>query len=116
MNNVKFQDKIDASNRSPKKFTTQKEKVILLSALDRNNPESKSLYETQVSLKFWDDEAKIMDYVSVYIEDITHINYVVRNEALSYFCDLNYSEKPEDVQKFIEATKNKSWYLDSVVL
>lgn len=117
MKNYTFQEKIEANNQQPKTFTTVKELSVLLTVVDRNNPASSALFEVQVNLKFWNGEARLggSDRL-VYVDDETYINYSVRSMALSYFSHLNYSEKPDDVQKFIQATKNKTWYFDSIIL
>ena len=117
MNDINFQDKLDANNLAPKKYVTQNEIQILLNVIDRNNPEKPALFETQVTVRFWDGDAELgRSGRKVYIEDNAYICYLISSMALAYFCHLNYSEKPEDVKKFIEATKNKTWYFDSVIL
>lgn len=89
--------------------------TVLVSFVNRNDL-SEVLMDTQVDIHFYNERSYIggQDFTSYY--DTASVNYWARNRALNYFTDLHYKEKPEDVKRFYEVTKNKSWCLDSVIV
>lgn len=89
--------------------------TVLLLVVNRNNP-TETLMETEAEIYFYNERNWLggQDQMSYY--DTGSINYWARSRALSYFCNPNYKEKPEDVKKFIEVTKNKSWLFDSMIM
>jgi hypothetical protein len=114
--NISFQNKFDDINDHTGRAPGTIHKVtVLISVIDRYNP-SNVLMDSEVTLYFYNENLYIGGQDETAYYDHAGINYWVRNRALSYFCYLNYDEKPQDVIKFIEVTKNKTWCFDSVVL
>lgn len=113
---VSFKDMFDFENdlehKAPAKVHVC---TVLLLVVNRNNP-TETLMETEAEVYFYNERNWLggQNHTSYY--DTGSINYWVRNRALSYFCNLNYKDKPEDVKKFIEVTKNKTWGLDSMII
>lgn len=89
--------------------------TLLVSVVNRNNP-TQTLLDTQVDVHFYNERNYIggHDFTSYY--DTGSVNYWVRNKALNYFSNPNYQVKPEDVKRFYEVTKDKSWGFDSVII
>jgi len=89
--------------------------TLLVLVVNRNNP-TETLMDTQVDVHFYNERNYIggLDLTSYY--DTGSVNYWIRNKALNYFSNPNYDIKPEDVKRFHEVTKNKSWGFDSVIV
>ena len=113
--NVSYKDMFDfennLQNKAPAKVYVC---TVLLLVVNRNNP-TETLMETEAEIYFYNEKNWLggQDFTNYY--DTGSVNYWVRNRALSYFCNLNYKEKPEDVKRFIEVTKDKTWHFDSMI-
>lgn len=114
--NVSFQNMFDMDNdfklKAPGRVHIC---TLLVMAINRNMP-TETLMETEVQIYFYNERNWLGGSDSTSYYEVSSVNYWARKRALAYFCDINYKNKPEDVKKFIEATKNKTWCFDSVII
>lgn len=105
----------DVNNHIGKEPSTIHEVTVLLSCINRNNP-NEVFFDKTITLYFYRESMYIGGQDKTAYYEHPSINYWVRSRALSYFTYLRYDTKPDDVLEFIDKTKNKSWCFDSVVL